>query len=158
MRDNQLSLAERDPDVSLLELGKAIGLDDADSTLTMLGQGIKAISKLAPEDRPAVNSLMSNLKAIAPRDPIEAMLALQMIACHTHAMRLMAKSLDSFSPELSGSYLSLSRKLMKTYTEQVQMLAKYRRGGEQTVRVEHVTIQGGQAIIGNVTGGGHEKS
>jgi hypothetical protein len=33
----------------------------------------------------------------------------------------------------------------------VEALAKLRRGGEQTVRVEHVHVhEGGQAIVGNV--------
>ena len=35
---------------------------------------------------------------------------------------------------------------------QVEALAKLRRGGEQTVRVEHVHVYpGGQAVVGNVT-------
>ena len=38
---------------------------------------------------------------------------------------------------------------------QVEALKRYRTGGEQTVRVEHVTVnEGGQAIVGNVTHGG----
>ena len=43
-------------------------------------------------------------------------------------------------------------KLLRTYTAQVEALAKLRRGGEQTVRVEHVHVYpGGQAIVGSVT-------
>jgi hypothetical protein len=46
-------------------------------------------------------------------------------------------------------------KLLRTYTAKVEVLAKLRRGGEQTVRVEHVDVHpGGQAIVGNVTPGG----
>src|SRR5437016_1013262 len=38
---------------------------------------------------------------------------------------------------------------------QVEALKRYRSRGEQTVRVEHVTVnKGGQAIVGNVTHGG----
>jgi hypothetical protein len=37
----------------------------------------------------------------------------------------------------------------------VEALKRYRSAGEQTVRVEHVTVnEGGQAIVGNVAHGG----
>jgi hypothetical protein len=46
-------------------------------------------------------------------------------------------------------------KLLRTYTAQVEALAKLRRGGEQTVRVEHVHVHsGGQAIVESVTPAG----
>ena len=59
-------------------------------------------------------------------------------------------------------YGNMALKLMRTYTAQVEALAKLRRGGNQTVRVEHVHVHsGGQAIVGNVThpggGGGANK-
>jgi len=46
-------------------------------------------------------------------------------------------------------------KLALTYVAQIEALKRYRSAGEQTVRVEHVTVNdGGQAIVGNVTTGG----
>jgi len=46
-------------------------------------------------------------------------------------------------------------KLARTFAAQVEALKRYRSGGEQTVRVEHVTAnEGGQAIVGNVSQGG----
>jgi hypothetical protein len=43
-------------------------------------------------------------------------------------------------------------KLARTFAAQVEALKRYRTGGGQTVRVEHVTIhEGGQAIVGNVS-------
>jgi hypothetical protein len=47
----------------------------------------------------------------------------------------------------------------RTFTTQLEALKKYRSVGDQTVRVEHVTVnEGGQAIVGNVTtGGGGER-
>lgn len=42
-------------------------------------------------------------------------------------------------------------KLMRTFTAQVEALQKLRGKGQQTVRVEHVTVNaGGQAIVGHV--------
>jgi len=44
---------------------------------------------------------------------------------------------------------------LRTFTMQAETLAKLRRGGGQTVRVEHVHVHpGGQAIVGAVTTGG----
>ena len=41
------------------------------------------------------------------------------------------------------------------FVRQVEALAKLRNGGNQVVRVEHVTVESGaQAVIGNVQGGG----
>ncbi|MEP0321284.1 hypothetical protein [Bauldia litoralis] len=48
-------------------------------------------------------------------------------------------------------------KLARTFTTQVEALKRYRTSGQQTVRVERVTVnEGGRAIVGNVShpGGG----
>ncbi len=46
---------------------------------------------------------------------------------------------------------SLATKLLRTYTAQIDALARLRRGGEQRVIVQHVYVnEGGQAIVGNV--------
>src|SRR3712207_9415284 len=42
----------------------------------------------------------------------------------------------------------------RTFVQQVETLAKLRRGGEQKVTVEHVHVHaGGQAVVGAVTSG-----
>ena len=48
-------------------------------------------------------------------------------------------------------------KLARTFASQVEALKRYRSRGDQTVRVEHVTVnEGGQAIVGNVAHRGGE--
>jgi hypothetical protein len=43
-------------------------------------------------------------------------------------------------------------RLARTFAVQVEALKRYRSGGAQTIRVEHVTVnEGGQAIVGTVT-------
>jgi hypothetical protein len=51
-------------------------------------------------------------------------------------------------------------KLMRTFTNQVEKLKRYRSNAQQTVKVEHVHVHGGgQAIVGNSeAGGGATKS
>ena len=40
---------------------------------------------------------------------------------------------------------------MRTFATQMETLKRYRTGGQQTVKVEHVHVhEGGQAIVGNV--------
>ena len=57
---------------------------------------------------------------------------------------------------------NLTNKFMRTYTMQVEALARKRRKGEQSIRVEHVHVYaGGQAIVGNVShrgGRGYRKN
>ena len=50
---------------------------------------------------------------------------------------------------------TMLNKLARTFASQVEALKKYRSGGEQTIKVQHVTVnEGGQAIVGNVSQGG----
>jgi hypothetical protein len=50
--------------------------------------------------------------------------------------------------------INRSTKLMRTFTAQLDTLQKYRNKGQQTIQVQHVTVNdGGQAIVGNVAGG-----
>ncbi len=47
---------------------------------------------------------------------------------------------------------NMAVKLLRTFTMQVEALAKLQRGGEQVVKVVHVH-PGAQAIVGNITTG-----
>jgi len=66
----------------------------------------------------------------------------------------LAKTPDSRrgTPEQMQAHGALATKLLRTFTAQTEALAKVKRGGEQTVRVEHVHVYpGGQAIVGAVS-------
>ena len=83
-----------------------------------------------------------------------------MVATHTAALAaLKAARTAEHRPSLDA-WGNLATKLLRTYTAQLETLAKYRRRGSQTVRVEHVNVApGAQAIVGPVThvaGGGGE--
>ena len=67
------------------------------------------------------------------------------------------KAVHAETQDRMDSYGTLATKLQRTFTTQIEALAKLRRGGEQKVRVEHVHVYpGGRPIVGNVTtaGGG----
>ena len=101
------------------------------------------------------------LRGIAPRDPLEGMLAAQMIATHEAAMECFRRAhLPEQTFEGRQAALGQANKLVRSYTALVEALDRHRgKGQPQVVRVEHVHVHsGGQAIVGAVghPGGGGE--
>ena len=88
------------------------------------------------------------------------MLATQMAAIHNATMQ-MASRLATVNglPQAEAAERGLN-KLARTFTLQLEALKRLHSGGEQKVRVEHVHVhEGGQAIVGHVTGSrGHRGS
>jgi hypothetical protein len=106
-----------------------------------------------------LNAALAAIDAIRPTDEIEAMLAVQMVATYETAMDMLIRAKQAGLPSMLQECGSLAVKLLRTYTAQVETLARIRRGGEQRVIVQHVHISdGGQAIVGAVNHpGGSEK-
>ena len=105
------------------------------------------------------NAALAAVDAIRPADEIEAMLAVQMVATYETAMDMLMRAKHADPMPTLQEYGSLAVKLLRTYTTQVEALARLRRGGEQRVIVQHVNVnEGGQAIVGAVSHpGGSEK-
>jgi hypothetical protein len=94
----------------------------------------------------STNAALAMIDALRPTNEIEFCLAMQMYATHVAATEMLGQASKS---EFAGN---MAVKLLRTFTAQTEALAKLRRGGEQTVRVEHVHVHsGGQAVVGNVT-------
>jgi len=100
-----------------------------------------------------VNAALALIEAAAPRDEIEAALAVQMACTHSAAMVVLARLGPGHGSEKRVSALgSAAARLLTAYVKQVELLNRLRHGARQLVRVEHVHInEGGQAVIGNVT-------
>jgi hypothetical protein len=100
----------------------------------------------------AMNAALAMIEAAAPKDEIEAALAVQMACTHTAAMAVLAKLDVAFATERRvAAFGSAAARLMRAYATQVEVLRRLRHGGQQVVRVEHVHVNdGGQAVIGNV--------
>jgi hypothetical protein len=107
-----------------------------------------------------INGALAVVSGVQPENEVEAMLAVQMVATHTLMMQMASNAgrSDMISHlEASGN---LAVKLARTFTAQVEALAKLRKPPEQRVVVEHVHVHpGAQAVVGNVnhttpTGGG----
>ena len=99
------------------------------------------------------------VKGIEPKDHVETMLAAQMAAVHSATMTFAQRLAHVDNIAQQDSAERAFNKLARTFTAQVEALKRYRTGGEQTVRVEHVTVnEGGRAIVGTVNQGGRGTS
>jgi hypothetical protein len=147
----------------LLVLADRLGSSSTEFALEQLNLLMKTTKgDLAPADKmTAVNSMLAAVASVQPQNETEGALAVQMAATHHLAMTFLERAKQAQHIPVLESNGNMAVKLLRTYTAQVEALAKLRRGGNQTVRVEHVHVHsGGQAIVGNVTqpgGGGGDK-
>jgi hypothetical protein len=93
-------------------------------------------------------------------DEIEAMLAAHMAVTNIVLLELVARTRGSIAGHrYEGNGIkrldvlgNLTTKFMRTYTMQVEALARKRRKGQQNIRVKHVHVYaGGQAVVGNLS-------
>lgn len=106
-----------------------------------------------------INAALAVVDGIQPRDEVEAMLAVQMAATHSLMMQMASNAVRSEMVNHLEAAGNLAVKLARTFTAQVEALAKLRKPPEQRVVVEHKHVHvhpGAQAVVGNVThtGGG----
>lgn len=106
-------------------------------------------------DEDATNFALGFVDAMQPQDAAEVLLTTQMAAIHQATM-MMARRLNHVEniPQQDAAERALN-KLTRSFTAQMDTLKRYRSKGQQTVRVERVTVEdGGRAVVGSVTHGG----
>ena len=141
--ENWWQTAEQNSRHNVERLRERLVVPNTICVLVRLGAGISEL---------AMNAALAMIEAAAPKDEIEAALAVQMACTHTAAMAVLAKLDVAFATEQRiAAFGSAAARLLKAYAMQVEVLRRLRNGGQQFVRVEHVQINdGGQAVIGNV--------
>lgn len=88
-----------------------------------------------------------------PQSSLESMLLIQLVT--THIATIRAASQLNTGTQMHPKWMKMMTSGSSTFLRQLEALRKLRGGGDQTVRVEHVTVnEGGQAIVGAVGGGG----
>ena len=99
---------------------------------------------------------LSLLAGISPNDEFEGMLAAQLVASHNAAMECHRRAMIAEQTfEGRRENLNQANKLSRTHATLLEALNRHRGKGQQKVTVEHVHVHsGGQAIVGNVEGGG----
>lgn len=107
--------------------------------------------------------VLSQMEDLKPETPLEAVLISQMIAVNDAITRTMDVACDPSNAFGVDHWMKITGRLQRTFLLQVDALQKLRGKGQQTVRVEHVTVEaGGQAVIGNIEhhqgkqGGGYD--
>jgi hypothetical protein len=136
------------------------GSRSGEFTITLVNQVCRALYMGEDPRLQAVQfeAAAAALEEIGPRDPIEGMLAGQIVAVHDAAMlSLHLASRNGVSHELRDRTLNQANKLVRSCAALVEALGRHRKPPEQVVRVELVTVEaGGQAIVGPVghRGGG----
>lgn len=138
------------------QMRAATGTADPDLAARLLTQVGCAIPGAAECDMAAISATVAALAGIEPRDALEGMLAVQMVAVHNLALEMARRAvLPGQTTEGVDINVSRATRLMRTFTAQVEALQRYRSAGQQTVTVQHVHVaDGGQAVIGSVSTGG----
>jgi len=94
------------------------------------------------------------ISELSPQNPIEAMLATQMIAVHEAALKFLHQATvpDQYVAMVDANVLRATR-LMRIFGEQLETMQRLRgESRQQRVTVEHVHVNaGGQAVVGAVT-------
>jgi hypothetical protein len=155
-RDGTQNVTPDHPDhvTALCLISEATGTKDLDFLNGLIGQLATASSSGPNLQEGALNFALAVVKGIAPRDQMEALLAAQMAATHKLTMTFAHRLATAQSIPQQDTAERVFNKLARTFATQLEALKRYRSAGEQTVRVEHVTVNaGGQAIVGNVAPG-----
>jgi hypothetical protein len=115
-------------------------------------------SGMPEEDRSQLMFVtVTGMQAFRPADEIEGMLAAQAMAAHHASMECSRRAMLPDQPfEAAQGFRKAAANASRTFVELLSALDRKRgKGGQQVVRVEHVHVHpGGQAIVGNVQGGG----
>jgi hypothetical protein len=151
----EIAVDHQDSAVGYALLMKALATTDGDFMEGLLGQLAKAGTQGQTVDGRGLNFMLSMVKGVEPKDQVETMLAAQMAAVHNATMTFARRLAHVDNIPQQDSAERAFNKLARTFAAQMEALKRYRTGGEQTIRVERVTVnEGGQAIVGNVSHGG----
>ena len=96
---------------------------------------------------------LAAMNGIGPGDVIADLLSAQLVSAHHAAMDCYKRAAGGELPlEVWREALNQANRLSRTSAALIEALNRHRgKSGQQTVRVEHVTVNdGGQAIVGAV--------
>ena len=140
--------------VARTDIMRALRTDSAEFTDSVLQQLANAVSPGRGADEEAINFGLAVIAGVEPKDELETMLAMQMVAVHMATMTFTRRLAHVETLDQQNSAERALNKLSRTFAMQLEALKRYRTGGEQKVVVQHVNVnEGGQAIVGAVDRG-----
>jgi hypothetical protein len=99
----------------------------------------------------AVNAAIAFVEDNKPNNEIEGALLVQMGCTHQAIMAVLGCVAGAHGPSRNLAMMAAAAaKLISAYAKQVETFRRLRNGGSQYVRIEHVHVEGGQAIVGAV--------
>jgi hypothetical protein len=136
----------------LAGLAEAFGTGDSGLSSHLLGQVASTVPYGKYRGKDNLNYLVAALHGIAPRDELEGLLAVQMVAVHNLATEFMKRAVcKEQSNQGIEENVNRATRMLRTFVAQVEALSRYRGKGEQKMTVEHVHVHSGaQAIVGQV--------
>src|SRR5262245_28044632 len=98
------------------------------------------------------SAVISGVMDVKPTDPIEGMLASQMVVAHEAALDMYRRAWSQ-PPEYFEArcrYLQMADKAQRTLAILTERLDRHRGAGQQQITVKHVTVHADNAIVGDV--------
>jgi hypothetical protein len=94
-------------------------------------------------------------QSIGGHNSLEKMLAHQMALAHKTAFQLTDRAMQERDTVEMARLINAAARMMSVYQQAMLTLNRLRTGGNQTVTVQHVNINGGQAVVtGTMQAGG----
>ena len=137
------------------QLQKATGTAKESTAMLIINQ-LVAMQVWGRKDEEVKRALaaIGLIGELQPTNATEALLAVQMFGVHEAALLFLQRAtLDGQTMEGSDANVLRATRLMRLFSEQVQLMAKLKgKTPQQKVTVEHVHVhRGGQAIVGAVS-------
>jgi hypothetical protein len=151
-------------EVKMLE---ALGTPDTELQRYFLSQVVQTFSGVTSKEKTnfdaaiaSMNSALSILNGIQPKDEIEGMLAIQMIGIHNLAVDALNRAmLSGQSFEGRKTNVSYVTQMSRAFVMQMEALKKYRTSSQIKMVVRSVSVSdGGQAIVGTVNQSAEKKT
>jgi hypothetical protein len=144
-----------DKPAALARLLETLATTDFDFANGLLSQLIQMGTRRGSFNEHEANFMLSTIRVLAPRDPLETMLIAQMSSVHNAIMKL-GDSLDNLSRETQERMFN---RLARTFVAQAEALRRLRGGGAQSFTVQNVSVSdGSQAIVSSVKQAGRESA
>jgi hypothetical protein len=139
---------------------RIFGTNDIDSTCALVDQVAHVVQNAAGKlDSQNVKWALATICGIGPKDELEGLLAAQMIGVHSLAMVCLGRASREDRMDGMDAHINHATKLLRTFTTQMEALNRHRGKGGQSMVVGNVNVnEGGQAIVGPVSQGGHGKA
>lgn len=126
------------------------GLEDRLKQPDLLDADVTIKRTQLADDAGVFEMAIETADSVKAKGSVQKMLSHQLAGAHHHAMRLLGEADKQRDPMIKAKLMNTSTRLMEAFCKGALTLQKLQMGASQIVTVQHVQINGGQAIIGNV--------